>query len=137
MECSDSRSRKKKGVGSPSDRTETDEPSDVETLAGIALGCIGMSLDDFARCTPSEFYAAYTSWQKMRDADRRDSWERMRILGACTLQPYSRKQLQGHDVITLPWDKETDRPQTARQPQLSREETLARFEAAKQRAGLK
>lgn len=41
----------KKGAG--------EEAVGIEELLGLAMGCIGMNLDDFRRCTPAEFSVIY------------------------------------------------------------------------------
>lgn len=38
------------------------EQVSIDELLGIALGCIGMSRDDFERCTPIEFYEVWKRW---------------------------------------------------------------------------
>ena len=52
------------------------------------MGCIGMSLDDFERCTPSEFYAAWKQWHEQMERMERSSWERTRTLALVYVQPY-------------------------------------------------
>lgn len=42
---------------------------------GIATGCIGMSLRDFERCTPSEFRAVFDAWYGRAQALERSGWE--------------------------------------------------------------
>ncbi len=41
-------SRKKLDEGN----ADNGESADIEQLLGIAMGCIGVSMDDFCRCTP-------------------------------------------------------------------------------------
>ena len=57
------------------------------------MGCIGMSLDDFERCTPSEFYAAWKQWHEQMERMERSSWERTRTLALVYAQPYSKHAL--------------------------------------------
>lgn len=71
---------------------------------GLALGCVGMSLDDFERCTPSEFRAVFDAWQQRQERDERRNWEQVRFLATASLQPYSKKTLKPTDVVTFPWD---------------------------------
>lgn len=109
----------------------------MEQLLGIAMGCMGMSMDDFGRCAPSEFYAAYEAWQQRELRLERGAWERMRMQCLCSLQPYSKSKLQPTDIITLPWDEEP-RQSAAESPQepLSRDEIMARYREAKKKRGM-
>lgn len=112
------------------------------------MGCMGMSMDDFCRCTPSEFYAAHAAWQEARDGEARSQWERTRMQCLCMLQPYSKKRLRAQDVMQLPWDSR-DKPRaqgleglsgkaesTEAQKALSHDELMARYRAAKKRMGI-
>lgn len=112
------------------------------------MGCMGMSMDDFCRCTPSEFYAIHVAWQEIRDSEARSLWERTRMQCLCMLQPYSKKRLRAQDVMQLPWDAR-DKPQahvvdgfsgkvesTEVQRTLSHDELMARYRAAKERMGI-
>lgn len=103
------------------------------------MGCMGMSMDDFCRCTPSEFYAIHDAWQEARDGEARSRWERTRMQCLCMLQPYSKKQLRAQDVMQLPWDgKSVERRAKSDESysQLSHEELMARYRAAKKRMGI-
>lgn len=93
---------------------------------GIAVGSIGMSLTDFCRCTPHEFFLIYRHWEQ---SHVRDPWERARFLACCVLQPYSKKALKVTDVCRFGWDEqEKHTPAT--------ESTKERFEELKRRAGM-
>ena len=96
------------------------EIADTENLFGIALGCIGMSEDDFARCTPAE-------------VKERGEWERNRWLALCVLQPWSKKRLKAHDVCLFPWEI---KEQENREEPLDKTERQERYEAAKKRYGI-
>lgn len=106
-----------------------------------------MSLDDFARCTPSEFYAAYEAWNDMRTRDERSRWERTRMQCLCALQPYSKRTLRAQDVMRFPWDGESEEGRVKSsgseegrvkiEEALSREEIMERYRKARERAGLK
>lgn len=148
MERLDSRgaagSRKKKqGLGHTDSTDLTDDGdnvdgADIERMLGIAMGCMGMSRDDFGRCTPSEFYAAYEAWHEMREQADRGDWERARMLCLCTLQPYSKKQLRASDIMQFPWDEAEARASSSRsgEKDMSHEEIMERYREAKLRAGL-
>ena len=67
---------------------------------------MGMSMDDFCRCTPSEFGQVWSAWNGMEQQRERSAWERMRMESIASLQPWSRKTLRPADVMPLPWDNE-------------------------------
>ena len=113
------------------------EPAGVETLLGIAMGCIGMSMDDFGRCTPSEFYEVYGAWIDHQQARERTRWEMVRTECLCTLQPYSPKKLSPEDVMEFEWDKEKNAATATNRPQLTHEEEMARYREMKRKYGLK
>lgn len=74
-------------------------------MLGHALGCLGLSLDDFCRLTPAEFAAVAKAHAAERESLRRESWERMRLLAAIVVQPHVRKRLTPQQLLPLPWDK--------------------------------
>lgn len=96
-----------------------------------------MSMDDFCRCVPSEFYAAYEAWQELDSRREQAKWERMRMQCLCSLQPYSKQKLKPGDVMQFPWEKEgqagTDAPG---HESLSHEELMARYREEKAKLGL-
>lgn len=110
----------------------------MEHLQGVAMGCMGMSKDDFCRCTPSEFYAAYDAWWQRETDLERGRWERMRMQCLCSLQPYSKKQLRAQDFMKFTWESEEQKATSCRSQQKgqSREEIMERYREAKKRAGL-
>jgi hypothetical protein len=106
---------------------------------GLATGCVGMSLRDFERCTPSEFQRVWEAWQDREQRRERTSWEQTRLLCTTLLQPYSKKALRPRDVMTFPWDTEEASPEeTPAAPEKpTREEEMERYRQAIRRAGLK
>jgi hypothetical protein len=106
---------------------------------GLATGCVGMSLQDFERCTPSEFKAVWDAWQDRVLHAERTSWEQARMMCVSMLQPYSKKALRPQDVMAFPWDAEvTSSEETTAAPEkLTREEEMERYRQAIKRAGLK
>lgn len=109
----------------------------MERLLGIAMGCMGMSMDDFCRCTPSEFNEAYEAWGECQERLERGAWERMRTQCLCSLQPYSSKKLRAEDLMRFPWEEEQKKsPCQEVQEELSHEEVMARYREAAKRAGL-
>ena len=101
---------------------------------GMALGCIGMSRDDFERCTPAEFHQVWQRWAEARRDAERGEWDRTRVLALFAVSPYTKGSLRAHDILPFPWD---DEQTEGRREEPSREELHARFEAAKKRLGLK
>lgn len=97
------------------------------------MGCMGMGMDDFCRCTPSEFRAAWDAWNEMRQSRERGAWERMRMQCLCTLQPWSKERLSARDIMKFPWD---DTKEKASESIPDREEILRRYRKVKREAGL-
>ena len=110
----------------------------MEHLLGIAMGCIGMSMDDFFRCTPSEFYAAYEAWNEMQTSRERGRWERIRMQCLCSMQPYSKSKLTPQDIMRFSWEErgKSEEERVKNKKPMSREEIMERYRAAKKRAGL-
>ena len=77
----------------------------ILSLLGYAMGCIGLSLEDFCALTPAEFAAACKAYAEEREQGERRSWERMRLLAAVCIQPHVRKRISPQQLIPLPWDK--------------------------------
>lgn len=101
------------------------------------MGCMGMSMDDFCRCIPSEFYATYEAWHEMQQQREQSRWERMRMQCLCSLQPYSKDKLKPQDVMQFPWEKEElGADAQAGREELSHEELMARYRKAKAELGL-
>lgn len=101
---------------------------------GIALGCIGLSLDDFFALTPEEFCSVCKAWQETRDALYRDSWERTRTHATILVQPHTKKQITARQLLPLPWDKvATRKGQDTEAPKETMEQRKARFEELKKR----
>lgn len=94
------------------------------------MGCMGLGLDDFCSCTPSEFWKTYEAWRDHSERVVRESWEETRVMCAAFLQPYSKTRLTGKEIFPLPWDQEEEKEE------ISEEERQARYEAAKKRYGI-
>lgn len=73
---------------------------------GLAMGCVGMSLDDFRCCTPFEFSAIFEAWQQKEEYTEHRSWDQARFLACSILQPYSKTRLKLTDVARFSWDTE-------------------------------
>lgn len=95
---------------------------------------MGMGMDDFCRCTTSEFRAAWDAWNEMRQSRERGAWERMRMQCLCTLQPWSKRRLDPADIMTFPWEEKKTSHDDDR---LGKEEIMRRYRETKAAAGLK
>ena len=71
---------------------------------GLAMGCVGMCLNDFCRLTPSEFTAVFEAWQQKETYAERRGWEQARFLACSILKPYSKRSLELTDVCRFSWD---------------------------------
>lgn len=94
------------------------------------MGCIGMGMEDFCRCTPSEFRKVYDAWLK----HQRSGWEQARMLAMFVYAPYNKKRKRANEVWPLPWDNER---KEEKHEQLSKEERAERYRKAAERYGLK
>ena len=90
------------------------------------MGCLGMSLREYERCTPFEFQSIFDAWSRRLEGEEHTEWDRVRYMCMCILQPYSKKKLRPTDVVVFPWERRTES-----QPEvLSKEEEEARYQAA-------
>lgn len=91
-------------------------------------------MQDFCRCTPSEFRAIFDAWSGERERRERGEWERVRMSCLCALQPYSKKKLKASDIMEFPWEKkEVDAPASG---SLTAEELNERYAMARRMYGL-
>lgn len=74
-------------------------------LLGIAVGCIGMSHDDFCKCNFDEFENIYNAWRDIYDGSVRESWEQTRTLTAICIQPHVKKKITPRQLWQFPWIK--------------------------------
>lgn len=93
----------------------------------MAVGCIGMSHDDFCKCTFDEFESICKTWREMTDGQSRDAWERTRTIATIIIQPHVKKKITPQQLLPLPWDKEKQNIQSEA-PELTAEEKRKRFE---------
>ena len=100
----------------------------------MAVGCIGMPLGEFSKLYFEEFESICKAWGEMNDAQERDAWERTRILATICIQPHVKKKITPRQLLPLPWDKEQPGHRST-QPELTKEEQKARFEALAKRSG--
>lgn len=66
---------------------------------------MGLSVDDFLGLDTDEFSAAARAFGEHEEEQERERWERMRLLGVMTLQPWSKGKLTAEKLLPLPWDK--------------------------------
>ena len=69
------------------------------------MGCVGMSLDDFDHCTPSEFNAIAEQWRSNQRRLSIEGWDQARTIAVSVLQPYSKKPLKLTDICVLSFDQ--------------------------------
>ena len=101
----------------------------------MAVGGMGLRYDDFCSLTPGEFSYIYRAYSKDREAQRRDNWERMRMLAAITIQPYAKKGMTPQKLLRFPWDKESGLTRKTENKPVSKAEALKRFEEALKMVG--
>lgn len=70
---------------------------------------MGLSVDDFLGMDTDEFDSAVKAFGEHEDQQERERWERMRLLGLMTVQPWSKGKLTAEKLLPLPWDKECKR----------------------------
>ena len=86
------------------------KPVGIDELLGHALGCVGLSLDDFCRLTPGEFEAVCKAWHDLHEDEMRDSWERMRMSATIGIQPHIKGKITPEKLLPFPWEKSKKRP---------------------------
>lgn len=74
---------------------------------GFALGCVGLSLDDFCLLRQEELESVFKVYTSERDFFVRDGWERMRQHAAVSMQPHVRKRISARDLFHFGWDDTT------------------------------
>ena len=80
------------------------KPQAITELVGIALGVLGMSLEDFDRLTPAEFNAVYDKWSKGEESRRKEEWERARLVATILVSPHVKNKVTPQRLMPLPWD---------------------------------
>lgn len=88
------------------------DPKGIIELLGIALGCIGLTYDDFCKLSYEEFAAVYEAFATQRDTDFKDNWSRMRLLATISIQPHlgKGKKLTPEKLLPFPWDNVNQKP---------------------------
>lgn len=93
-------------------------------MMGVAIGCIGMSYDDFMWLDWGEFRAIYGAWRKYREGVEQSEWERMRMLASICISPHVKHAPTPQRLLPFPWEK----PKRKNAPKVGKEEAKARFE---------
>ena len=112
--------------------TKKKKPLGIYELLGVAVGCIGLSLEEFGKLYFEEFESICKAWREKNEAQEREAWERTRILAAICIQPHVKKKITPRQLIPLPWDKE-QRKSPKGKPELTAEQQKARFEELKRK----
>lgn len=71
---------------------------------GLALGCVGLSFDDFVRLDYDELASVLSCWHESEEARSRSQWERLRVEAAINIAPHVSKQIRPEQLLPLPWD---------------------------------
>lgn len=103
-----------------------DDEITIYDLLGEAVGNIGLTLDDFCRLYLSELEAIIDAYNRRKESEYHDEWERMRLQSTILVQPHIKKKMTPRALLPLPWDK-PDKPNAAKAEVLSKEEALKRF----------
>lgn len=77
----------------------------------VALGFFGWKPGEFWESTPREFANAWKGWQRAREMNARDEWERTRALAMFAVLPFSKKKISATDLIRFKWDQEGKKAQ--------------------------
>lgn len=77
---------------------------------GVALGCIGLSLDDFLSLEVDEFEHICRAWHDMTEGREHSRWERARMAAAITIQPHVRRSVRPDKLLPFPWEKKPKAP---------------------------
>lgn len=74
---------------------------------GIAVGRVGMSREDFERCTPLEFAKIVQAANETTEAVFRAGWEQTRVQVISVANLFSKNPINMKKAWPLPWDQET------------------------------
>lgn len=104
-------------------------PTPYRQIIGMALGRMGMRLDDLRRLTVGEFEESVRQWMEKEEAKYHDEWERMRLLATISMMPHTKKHVTPHGLLPLPWDtKGPVKSKRKKTPAMYKESQRRRFE---------
>lgn len=81
--------------------------------------------------TVDEFDAVASAFNKAKEEEIHDGWERMRMHASICIQPHVRKRVSAKDLIKFPWDTKrlTNKPIPSREEAMKAyHELMARLE---------
>ncbi|MBO7198914.1 MAG: hypothetical protein J6V26_02645 [Alistipes sp.] len=72
----------------------------------LAIGCgmIGMSPSEVYALELREFSAIYEGWQRLREQQSREAWERHRWMACAIIGPWLKGGKSMTEILPLPWD---------------------------------
>lgn len=87
----------------------------------MAVGQMGMSLDDAFSLEPEELGHIRKAWAEQQEADFRSRWEQARFLAYCGMMPYQKKgkRLKPEDLLAFSWEKK-EKPRRATREDIER-----------------
>ena len=93
---------------------------------GIAVGQIGLAVNDFLNLTPAEFDAIYQEWWKLSESKYKAGWEQTRVIAYGVVRQYDEKNKFPTPLhfLRFPWESET---KAVEQKELSKAEQEKRF----------
>ena len=102
------------------------------------MGCVGLSFDDFCRCTVQEFESICKAYHDQREADCKERWEQTRAIVVASLRPHLKGKPTVRKIFPLPWDKNaTKEVRSKAMPPLTAEESKMRFERLVERISVR
>lgn len=101
---------------------------------GVALGCIGLSFDDFCKLDYDEFESICKAWSENAETAYRDDWERARLMATICIQPHIKKRITPQKLLPLPWDNARKERKDSK-PRRTMPGSRERFEEVKKRIG--
>lgn len=92
-----------------------------EGAVGVAIGILGVSLDDFYRLSPIELRRAVEANAEQHDNIVKTIWETSRIVAwIVAKQGFSKFRKSPQQFLPLPWDKKRERTVMSREEQEKR-----------------
>lgn len=99
----------------------------------MAVGVLGLSVDDFDRLLPSEFNSILRAWKKEKARGYSEFMAAVRVHAAVCIQPHCKNTIRPADLFSIPEIDNT--PVPADGEPLTKKERQKRFEALKKARG--